>query len=374
MNLRLKYGVLIVGIIGLLSGCKENPQYQDLKHISHGNLQKVDWSELKEFENDDNEKALAIFQKGCKNPQPLFISSCNIAKDAKNGKLFFVENFELYKLYDDSHSNKGLITGYYEPLLYGSRVKTDTFRYPIYKTPNDLVTIDLSLFYPELKGKKSKGKLFGSTLIPYDTREDIEKRDDLEAICYVDDKLKLFFLHIQGSGRVQLDGGEIINISYANQNGRKYVSIGKKMISDGYLTKEEVSLESIQRWLNENQSKMDEILNTNESYIFFEESNQSATGSLGVELVEGRNIAVDKTIIPLGSPVFLKTTNPLSNEKINRLVVAADTGGAIKGEVRADYFCGFGEDAGKLAGAMKQEGELYLLLPKESNTKSNKKQ
>lgn len=362
---KIHFIIIFLVVSFLISGCTKNLQYQDFKHISQGNLKKVEWSELKEFQTDNLDEALMVFKKDCMNPQPSLVNICNLSKDVNDSKSFFINNFQPYKLYDNTNNDIGLITGYYEPLLYGSRVKTDKYKYPIYKTPNDLVIVDLSLIYPQLQGNLLKGKLLGNKVVPYDTREEIEKRDDLEAICYVDDKIKLFFLHVQGSGRVQLDSGEIINISYDNQNGRQYSSIGKKFITEGYLRKEEVSLQTIEQWLFQNQSKMDDMLNVNESYIFFQESNQSATGSLGVELVGKRNIAVDRSVIPLGYPVFLKTNNPLTNEKINRLVIAADTGGAIKGEIRADYFCGFGEDAEKLAGAMKERGELYLLLPKQ---------
>jgi len=355
--------------ISLFAGCSihNSPYEQNLSNISQGNLKKVSWSELKEFESDNLDEAFIVFKKGCQSSKNSLKELCNLTKDRNDSQSFFINNFELYKLYDNSNNDKGLITGYYEPLLYGSKTQTEKYKYPIYKTPKDLVVIDLKQFSSELPKKKLVGKVLKNKFIPYDTREEISKREDLEAICYVDNKVDLFFLHIQGSGRVQLDTNETINIGYSGQNGRDYFAIGKQLVADGEIQKEKISLQTIRQWLESHPDKSEEILNLNQSFIFFEESNTSASGSLGVELVEKRNIAVDTTIIPLGYPVFLKTTNPITKEKINRLVVAADTGGAIKGEIRADYFYGFGKVAEEFAGVMKEEGEMYLFIPKKGN-------
>jgi membrane-bound lytic murein transglycosylase A len=356
---------LLLTSVLLFTGCSiNNSQYQNLNDISQGNFKKAQWTELKEFESDDLDEAFMVFKKGCQSSKNSLQKLCELAKDTNNSKSFFINNFEPYKLYDNSNNDKGLITGYFEPLLYGSREKIEKYKYPIYKTPKDLVVIDLKQFSSELPKKKLIGKVVENQFIPYDTREEITKREDLEPICYVDNKIDLFFLHIQGSGRVQLDTNETINIGYSGQNGRDYFAIGKQLVANGEIKKEEISLQTIRKWLESYPDKNEEILNLNKSYIFFEESNTSASGSLGVELVEKRNIAVDTSIIPLGYPVFLKTTNPITKEKINRLVVAADTGGAIKGEIRADFFFGFGKKAEELAGIMKEEGEMYIFIPK----------
>ncbi len=347
-------------------GCTATQQpYKNFKSISQGNLKKADWNELQEFPSDNLDEALSVFKKGCQSSKNNLKNMCALAQDTNDSKSFFISNFEPYKLYDNSNNDKGLITGYYEPLLYGSRTQSEIYKYPIYKMPKDLVTINLEQFSSELPKKRLMGKIVNNKFIPYDTREEVNKREDLEAICYVDNKVDLFFLHIQGSGRVQLDTNETINIGYSGQNGREYFAIGKQLVADKEIEQEKISLQTIRQWLENNPDKSDAILNLNKSYIFFEESNTSASGSLGVELVEKRNIAVDTSIIPLGYPVFLKTTNPLTKEKITRLVVAADTGGAIKGEIRADFFCGFGKKAEELAGVMKEEGEMYIFIPKE---------
>lgn len=356
---------LISFFLAFFSGCTATNQiYSDFKSISQGNLKKAEWNELQGFSSDNLDEAFSVFKQGCKSSKNSLKRLCELAKNTNDSKSFFMSNFEPYKLYDNLNNDKGLITGYYEPLLYGSRTQTETYKYPIYKTPKDLININLEQFSSELPKKRLMGKIINNKFIPYDTREEINKQNDLEVICYVDNKVDLFFLHIQGSGRVQLDTNETINIGYGGQNGREYFAIGKQLVADKEIQQEKISLQTIRQWLENNPDKSDTILNLNKSYIFFEESNTSASGSLGVELVEKRNIAVDTSIIPLGYPVFLKTTNPLTKEKINRLVVAADTGGAIKGEIRADFFFGFGKKAEELAGIMKEEGELYIFIPK----------
>jgi membrane-bound lytic murein transglycosylase A len=358
--------LFIAFTLSLFVGCSTNNlQYKNLNNISQGNLKQANWSELQGFENDNIDEALEVFQKDCQSSKNALKRMCTLAQDSNNSKNFFMNYFIPFKLYDNANSDKGLITGYYEPLLYGSRIKTDIFKYPIYKTPKDLITINLEQFSSELSKKKLIGKVVENKFIPYDTRKEISEKENLEPICYVNSKTDLFFLHIQGSGRVQLDSNETIYVGYKEQNGRDYFAIGKELIANGAIRKEDISLQTISKWLKNHEDLADEILNLNERYIFFEESNSSASGSLGIPLVGKRNIAVDTSIIPLGYPAFLKTTNPLTNKEINSLVIAADTGDAIKGKIRADYFCGFGKDAEDLAGVMKQVGEIYLLIPKE---------
>lgn len=321
---------------------------------------------LNGFYDDDLNLALEAFKKACKKSgkKELFKDVCNNSYDSTNGKLFFTNNFTP-KVLVSNNGDKGLITGYYEPLLKGSRQKTSKYQYPVYKTPKDLITIKNKDKYPEFENFRYKAKIENGRYIPYDTRAEIEEKNDFDIICYVDDFIDLFFLQVQGSGRVLLDTGELINIGYSNQNGREYKSIGKKLIEDGYLEREEVTLQTIRSFLKENEDKIEEVLNYNESYVFFIEKEETATGSLNVPLIPKRNIAVDRKYIPLGMPVFLETKNPKTKKAINKLVIAADTGGAIKGEIRADYFFGYGKEARELAGLMKEEGRLFMLIPKD---------
>ncbi len=337
-----------------------------MENVSHTNLKKTNWNELTSFFEDDIDEAFLVFKQGCTGPKNKLKVMCDIAQKTSNAKDFFITNFTPYKLYDDELNDTGLITGYYEPLLYGSRTKSERYKYPIYKTPKDLISVELSSIQPSLKGMVLRGKLDGNKVVPYPTRKEIEEGNDFEVICYVDDKLELYSLHIQGSGRVLLDTNETINVGYDGQNGRKYMAIGGYLLKEGHLQKGGISMETIHKWLNENPTKANDVLNINESYIFFNESNKIATGSLGVPLLGWRNLAVDTNSIPLGYPVFLKTKHPLSKEKIERLMIAADTGGAIKGKIRADFFFGFGREAKELAGNMKEKGEMYILLPNET--------
>ena len=363
----MKYiiSLTIFFIITLYYSCCQK-EYIKKENITQAKLLKVDFKDLDNFYDDNLTLALEVFKKDCKRSKRYknlkqVCKKAFIATDAQN---FFTTNFTPYQLIGQNNQEDGLITGYYESYLNGSLTKTKKFKYPIYKTPKDLIIVDLAKIYPELKKYRLRGKLKGDRLIPYDSRESLEKRNDLEPICYIDNKIDLFFLQIQGSGKIKLQDGTMLNVGYANQNGRRYYSIGRKLIQMGVIKREDISLQTIKQYLENHPDKIDEILNLNESYVFFRKNNQGATGSLGVELVAFRNLAVDRKFIPLGYPVFINTTNPLNNKIISRIAIAADTGGAIKGDIRADFFCGFGEYAKKLAGHMKQKGKLYILLPK----------
>ena len=362
----MKYLIVLIlfFIIALYQTCCQK-EYIKKEHISKAKLLKVAFEDIDGFYKDDLQKAFEVFKKDCKRAKRYknLKTICKKALSYKDPKLFFTQNFTPYQLINKNNSDIGLITGYYEPYLNGSLTKTDKYKYPIYRVPNDLLTIDLSSVYPKLKKYKIRGKLKGKKIVPYDTRQQIEKRDDLRAICYVKDKIDLFFLQIQGSGRVKLQDGTILNIAYANQNGQKYYPIGRKLLQMGVIDKKDISLQSIKKYLQNHPNQIDEILNLNKSYVFFRLSNKRATGSLGVELTPFRNLAVDRSYIPLGYLVFIDTVNPIDHKKIQKLTVAADTGGAIKGDIRADFFFGSGKLAKKLAGNMKQKGKLYILLP-----------
>lgn len=363
----MKYILNIIAIffsVLLITGCA--PKYnKEFENISKANIKETSWSQLKDFDSDDLELSLEVFKKACikSNRYEIFKDVCTKASSYSDAKLFFRENFTPYKLYDDNHSDKGLITGYYEPLLNGSRTQNGKFQYPIYKIPNDLIIVDLNTLYPELKNYRLRGQLKGNRLIPYESRAQMKDKTNLEPICFVDSKIDLFFLQIQGSGKVKFQDGTIINVGYANQNGRTYNSVGKYMIEKEYITPSEGSLQGMKKWFEKNPEKIDEVLNINESYVFFQESPKSATGALGVELIAERNLAVDRSFIPLGMPVFIETSNPINKEEINQLMVAADVGGAIKGEIRADFFWGNTKEAEEIAGRMKQKGVLYMLMP-----------
>lgn len=285
---------------------------------------------------------------------------------------FFEARLQPYLLTNPDASTRGLITGYYEPLLQGSRTRTPQFSEAVLGVPKDLLTIDLSSVLPELKNLRLRGRLQGNKVVPYYPRAEIAKREQLYAdrvLLWVDDAVELFFLQIQGSGRVKLPDGSLVRLNYADQNGHPYRSLGQELIERGELKAEQASMQGIQAWARANPEKLNEMLNTNPSYVFFREvlakgrPDDGPEGALGVPLTAERSIAVDPRHVPLGAPVFLSTTRPNSSDPLRRLMLAQDTGGAIRGVVRADFFWGFAAEAGAQAGRMRQSGQMWVLLP-----------
>jgi membrane-bound lytic murein transglycosylase A len=254
--------------------------------------------------------------------------------------------------------------------LYGSRVRTDRFRFPLYAVPDDLLTIDMADEYPQLKGMRLRGRLEGKRVIPYFDRKEIDDGIESSAehvLFWVDDAVELFFLQIQGSGRIELPDGSLVKVGFADQNGHPYVSIGKILVESGEMKLEQASMQGIKHWAEKNPDKLGALLDRNPSYVFFRELPDGLSaplGALGVPLTGEYSLAVDARTIPLGAPVLLATTEPGKDTPLNRLMLAQDTGGAIKGAVRADFFWGFGENAAIQAGRMKQQGRMWVLFPK----------
>ena len=353
-------------IIVLFTGCSFN-NIVTKPEISKATFQKIKFEDIKGFDKDNLNTALDVFKKDCKarRVNKYLKNICKKSYKYTDGNDFFINNFTPYRLLNKDMSDTGLITGYYEPILNGSFKKTEKYKYPIYNVPKDLIRINLTSIYPELSKYTLRGKLVGKTIVPYESRKDINENDSkFEPLLYLDNKIDMFFLEIQGSGKVKLENGKTIYVGYAGQNGRKYYAIGKKLIENGDILKKDMSLQAIKIWCDNNPTKVDKLFNLNNSKIFFHISKKSATGSLGVQLIGKRNIAVDRSYIPLGFPVFLNTTNPISKQDINTLMISADTGGAIKGDIRADYFWGSGKEAKLSAGKMAQKGILTILIPK----------
>ena len=289
-------------------------------------------------------------------------------------RTFFERHFTAYRALTQDGEDAGLVTGYYEPLLNGSRIRSDRYRYPLYAPPDDLLTVDLAELYPELKDKRLRGRVEGKRVVPYWPRKDIEAGMPPltgKELVFVDDAVEAFFLQIQGSGRVRLVEGGVMRVGYADQNGQPFRSVARVLIERGDLPPDGASMQAIKEWGRQHPEALPELLDQNPSYVFFREvtPDPAATvdgplGTLGVPLAAGRAIAVDPRSIPLGAPVFIVTTWPLSTRPLNRLVLAQDTGGAIRGPLRVDFFWGFGEDAARQAGRMKQVARLWLLWPK----------
>jgi membrane-bound lytic murein transglycosylase A len=300
-----------------------------------------------------------------------------VATDRNAVRAFFESHFSPYQVVAADGRDTGTITGYYEPLLAGSRTRSPRHRVPLYAAPDDLLTIDLAELYPELKDKRLRGRVEGRRVIPYWPRADIESGKAPvkgKELVYVEDPVEAFFLQIQGSGRVRLAEGGVLRVGYADQNGHPFRSIGRLLVERGELPLEKASMQGIKDWGRRNPDKLFALLDENPSYVFFREvpaalpgtpeaEIDGPIGTLGVPLLRERTLAVDPRSIPLGAPVFLATTQPLSTRPLQRLMLAQDTGGAIRGAVRADYFWGFGDEAGRQAGRMKQDGRMWLLWP-----------
>lgn len=350
------------------------------------------WGDIDGFSEDDIVAAWPAWLQSCstlinktsKNKIPnnqqswqTVCSAANALGEANNPpskreiQAYFAQHFNVYGTVNEDGSNVGLITGYYQPLLKGSRTKSSQYPHPLYKQPADLITVDLGEAYPELKNKRVRGKLKGNKLIPYPTRAEIETMPSPlvgNELVWINDLIDGFFLQVQGSGLVQLDNGDSMHVGYADQNGQAYNSIGRVLIERGELTIDQAGMQGIKEWARNNPQKLRDLLNANPSYVFFRELPAGLSGplgALGVPLTAERSVAIDPRYVPLGAPIFLSTTLPNSNKPLKKLVVAQDTGGAIKGGVRADYFWGAGEIAGKQAGSMKQSGKIWVLLPKD---------
>jgi peptidoglycan lytic transglycosylase A len=291
------------------------------------------------------------------------------AGDDAAARAFFENSFAAYAIVAPDGALEGTITGYYEPVLEGSRNRSERFAQPVYALPEDLVVVDLAEQYPELRGMRLRGRLNGRKLQPYYSRGEIASGNgafSAPVIAWVADPVELFFLQIQGSGQIQLESGERIRVGFADQNGHPYRSLGRFLVDSGALTLEQASMQGIKAWAAANPQRLQDALNQNASYVFFRElpALEGPIGALGVPLEAGYSIAVDPKFVPLGAPVFLATTYPLTPQPLERLVMAQDTGGAIRGAVRADLFWGSGAEAGALAGRMRQPGRLWVLWPR----------
>lgn len=349
-----------------------------LPEIKAEPLLPVEWEQIEGWSEDRLGLAFDAFLRSCRaiGKRERWQSVCEQApsvdlSDELAIRTFFETRFQPYQVQNEDGSSTGLMTGYYGPELAGSRTPSATYRYPLYRQPEDLLIIDLDEVYPELGQYRLRGRVVGNRVVPYFERSQIDDgRNPLagEELLWVADPVELFFLHIQGSGRVRLPDGDKVMVNYANQNGHPYRSIGKLLLERKAMTRDQMSMQNIMRWVEANPEAGRQLLDENPSYVFFRELSdefKTPPGALGVPLTARRSLAVDPRTIPLGAPVFISTNFPGSDELLRQLMVAQDTGGAIKGQVRADFFWGMGNDAGQIAGRMKQEGRLWVLLPRE---------
>lgn len=291
---------------------------------------------------------------------------------SENPKAFFETSFDAYKV--EIPEGRGLFTGYYEPLLDGARQPDERYTTPLYEKPGDLIGVDLGAFSDDLKGRRLWGRVQDDRLVPYDDRAAIvggSLKGRAQELVWVDDPIAAFFLAIQGSGQIRLPDDTRIRVGYAAQNGRPYRAIGKDLVAMGALSSDQVSMQSIRDWLQQHPDQANALMAKNPSYVFFRELGEvddtlGPLGAQGVPLTPGRSLAVDRQQVPYGMPIWIDTTAPFPEGRrpLQRLMVAQDTGGAIRGPIRGDVFWGAGATAAYLAGQMKEPGHWYLLLPK----------
>ncbi len=291
---------------------------------------------------------------------------------SKQAANFFKTWFQPIEVKQPDNSPTGLFTGYYAPLLSGSLKKTDKYTVPIYTLPKSLIRLDLSKFDANLDKKTLVGRIQNNEFLPYHDREAINKGalKHVPVLVWVENRVDRLFLEIQGSGIIQFDNGKRMYVGYAGQNGQPYTALAGVLIREGVMTKDNASMQAIRRYFEEHPENIDGYLNQNQSFVFFKDLKQKAAlGAQGIALTAGYSLAVDRRYVPMGLPVWLSTSYPDNvndhHQPFHRLMIAQDTGGAIKGPIRGDVYWGAGEKATYTAGHMKNPGRWWLLIPKQ---------
>lgn len=390
------FSALIFGLFLGLAACTDPdaPAEDPVSDASGPTLSKTSFEALPGWADDDHEAALDTFRRSCErilsaNPeraldartgdaitygtvgdwQPVCREALS-ADHASSPRTFFETRFQAFAVTAENGPN-GLMTGYYEPEIEASLVQEGAYQTPLLAKPADLQRLDLGEFDPSLKGETIRGRLEGGRFVPYPDRAAINRGvldpGDL-AVAWVKDPVDAFFTHIQGSARLKLPDGSVARVGFAEKNGRPYTAIGKVLIERGALTAENVSMASIRDWLAANPEEMQSVLEANRSYVFFNRQdvskpNLGPVGAAGVALTPGRSLAVDRRTHALGAPIWFEAVLPGDNKPTRKLMVAQDTGSAIRGPVRGDYFWGSGSAAGAKAGEMKADGRFWVLLP-----------
>ncbi len=392
MTQRHSFSAVLGGLLfAVLLGTPVASDAQQHRHgKGHGGhearLTAVSFRDLPGWDEDDLAGFWPAFQANCEVMRLRSTPWAGVCKDSQQLdasqvsaiRSFIESRFIPHRLTDDKGTRSATITGYYEPLLKGSRTRGGPYQIPLYRTPKDLINVDLATIYPELKSLRLRGRLEGNRVVPYPTREEIDKKGLLagQELLWVADPVEAFFLQVQGSGRVELPNGESIRVGYAEQNGYPYRSIGRYLIDKGELKPNDASMQSIKAWVAANPDRRDELLHQNPSVVFFREVSTLAKGagplgSMGIPLTAGRSLAVDARFVGVGGLVFLSTRVPRPGAPpkdpgvpFQRLMIAQDTGSAILGPHRSDIFFGTGAEAGEVAGRMRADGTVYVLTPR----------
>ena len=368
----LACSVFVLAIAGLLSACS-TPSTRGSGYRTSGNVtspysspiasfQSASWQDLQGWQEDDLTQAWPAWLKSCdalrkRNSEINWRQVCAQAssisgRDGRAIRQYFEGNFQVYEVRNSATGkDSGLITGYYEPVMNGSQTRTATYTVPLYGLPK------------AWKGSKPN---------PAPARAELMSSGVLKGseIAWVKDPVAAAFMQIQGSGKIRLEDGRVLRLGYAGTNDQPFKSFAQWLLDRKEINRSQATMQGISAWAKRNPGQVEEMLNANPRFVFFKElpGNVSAdlgpNGALGVPLTAERSIAIDLKAMPLGAPVFLSTTRPLSSQTLQKLVMAQDTGKAIVGGVRADYYWGSGDAAGELAGRMKQDGKMWLLLPR----------
>ncbi len=374
--------IMLASLTGLLlvAGCAREPAPPALV------LEPASFATLDGWAGDGHAEALAAFRRSCPRlssdraaeawarlgvGRAALATACAAAAsvppgDAPAARAFFETHFAPV-LATNNGEAQGLFTGYYEPEVHGAARRGGRYQVPLYRPPENLVNIDLGAFRAEWKGEQIVGQVTGDKVVPVPARAEVDRGafagKGLE-LLWVDSAVDAFFLHVQGSGRVVMDDGRTVRVGYAAKNGRPYYAIGRELIRRGALPPDQVSMRSIRAWLAAHPGEAAGVMALNPSYVFFREiDGDGPVGAQNVVLSAERSVAVDPAFIALGAPLWLETTDP-AGATFRRLVIAQDTGGAVKGPVRGDIYFGSGAAAGARAGSMRAPGRYYLLLPK----------
>lgn len=357
-------------------------------------LNRVSFESLDNWQQSRLNSSLKAFKKSCqsflKRPAERFVGSTMIpmtvndwlpscqkalsmdSNDNEATHQFFEDYFDVYQV-GDNKTKDGLFTGYYSPVIKGSLEKTKTYNVPLYQKPKNLVLADLSEFSKSLPNKHIVGRLVGNQFKPFYTRAEIDNGAIDKAasvLAWIKSDIDRSFLQIQGSGIILLEDGTKLYAGYDGQNGKAYTALAKVLIDKGAMTRDSASMQKIRAYLEKNPQEKPAVLHSNESFVFFKKQQQTgAIGSQGVVLTDEVSLAVDTNFVPLGVPLWLETSAPAagnykSQQPFHQLMVAQDTGGAIKGLVRGDIYWGSSEKAASTAGKMKNTGQYYLFLPK----------
>jgi membrane-bound lytic murein transglycosylase A len=383
--------VLLAGLVGLpmtVHGL-EPIKFPDTQY------EPVDWTDLDGWDSDDHAAAFATFLASCRTldikqrhgrdlqPIPGALKDvCDRAQaaiplDEDGAKKFFEDNFSPVRI-NKLGATDGFLTGYYEPIIPGSRVPTGEYTAPLYRRPPNLVVSGRRRLGDQFPSKGVfVGRRFGRRkIVPYYDRGEIEDGAldgwHLE-ICYLHDQVDVLFAQIQGSARIRLEDGTILRVNYDSHNGWPYMPVGRVLVADKIMTADQVSMQSIRDWMEANPDQAKDIRRQNKSYVFFRitdlATEDEAVGGEGVQLVPGRSIAIDRSLHAYGTPFFIEADLPIANDKVgtkfNRLVIAQDTGSAIIGPARADIYFGAGDEAARIAGRIKSPGDFVMLLPRE---------